>query len=163
MGKQRQSWSVEEKLAIVLAVLGERQSVAEIGRQRGVNENQIYRWKERFLEAGRQGLNGAKAQTADQRLEAESNQMKKWRGEKALEFQEQYAARAGIESTHEQAIHRCGLRRSRYIGLAKTHLQHVITAVAVNLVRLEEWWNGIPLAPPRRSRFAVLRPLAVSA
>ena len=79
------------------------------------------------------------------------------------EFQEQYAARAGIESTHEQAIRRCGLRRSRYIGLAKTHLQHVITAVAVNLVRLGEWWNGIPLAPTRRSRFAVLRPLALSA
>lgn len=87
MGKQRQSWSVEEKLAIVLAVLGERQSVAEIGRQRGVNENQIYRWKERFLEAGRQGLNGAKAQTADQRLEAENNQLKKWLGEKALEVE----------------------------------------------------------------------------
>jgi len=87
MGKQRQSWSVEEKLAIVLAVLGERQSVAEVGRQRGVNENQIYRWKERFLEAGRQGLNGAKAQTADQRLEAENNQLKKLLGEKALEVE----------------------------------------------------------------------------
>ena len=85
MGKQRQSWSVEEKLAIVLAVLSEPQSVAEVRRQRGVNENQIYRWKERFLEAGRQGLNGAKAPTADQRLEAEHNQLKKLLGEKALE------------------------------------------------------------------------------
>ncbi len=41
MGKQRQSWSVEEKLAIVLAVLSEHQSVAEVSRQRGVNENQM--------------------------------------------------------------------------------------------------------------------------
>ncbi len=32
MGKQRQSWSVEEKLATVLAVLSERQSVAEVAR-----------------------------------------------------------------------------------------------------------------------------------
>ena len=87
MGKQRQSWSVEEKLAIVLAVLREHQSVAEVSRQRGVNENQIYRWKERFLEAGRHGLNDAKAQTADQRLEAENNQLKKLLGEEALEVE----------------------------------------------------------------------------
>lgn len=37
MGKQYRSWSVEEKLAIVLAVLSERPSVAEIARQHGVN------------------------------------------------------------------------------------------------------------------------------
>ncbi len=87
MGKQRKSWSVEEKLAIMLAVLSERQSVAEIARQHGVNENQVYRWKEQFLAAGRQGLNGAKAQTADQRLEAENSQLKKLLGEKALEME----------------------------------------------------------------------------
>ena len=34
-------------------------------------------------------------------------------------FQHQHAARSGIESTHEQAIRRCGLRQSRYLGLAK--------------------------------------------
>jgi transposase len=49
------------------------------------------------------------------------------------EFRE--AARAGIEATHRQAVRRCGLRRCRYIGLAKTHLQHLISATAINLVR----------------------------
>ena len=43
-------------------------------------------------------------------------------------FQRQYAPRAGIESTHAQGIRRCGLRQSRYIGLAKTHLQHMAIA-----------------------------------
>ncbi|MBL8259227.1 MAG: transposase, partial [Candidatus Competibacteraceae bacterium] len=38
MVKQRKSWNVEEKLATVRAVLSERQSVAEVARQRGVNE-----------------------------------------------------------------------------------------------------------------------------
>jgi transposase len=38
------------------------------------------------------------------------------------EFRARYAPRAGTEATHEQAIRRCGLRRSRYLGLAKTHL-----------------------------------------
>ena len=71
-------------------------------------------------------------------------------------FRQQYAARAGVESTHEQAIRRCGLRQSRYIGLAKTHLQHLVTAVAINLIRVGEWLAGTPLAPTRCSRFATL-------
>ena len=45
----------------------------------------------------------------------------------------------------------------RYIGLAKTHLQHVITAAAINLVRIAEWHNAVPTAQTRRSRFAALR------
>jgi transposase len=75
-------------------------------------------------------------------------------------FRASYAARAGIEGTHAQAIRRCGLRRCRYIGLAKTHLQHVITAAAVNLVRVAEWFAGTPMAETRCSRFAALRSAA---
>ena len=73
-------------------------------------------------------------------------------------FRERYAARAGIEATHAQAVRRSGLRNSRYLGLAKTHLQHVATAVAINLVRLGEWWAGHAKAPTRRSHFAALNP-----
>jgi transposase len=73
------------------------------------------------------------------------------------EFQQQYAARSGIEATHEQAIRRCGVRRSRYIGLAKTQLQHLLTATAINLVRLGEWFAGHSPATTRRSRFAALQ------
>jgi Transposase DDE domain len=76
------------------------------------------------------------------------------------EFRLQYAARAGVEGTHEQAVRRCGLRRCRYIGLAKAHLQHVLTAVAIDLVRLSQWWAGIPPAGTRCSRFAALKPAA---
>jgi transposase len=71
-------------------------------------------------------------------------------------FRHQYAARAGIEGTHEQAIRRCGLRQSRYIGLAKTHLQHIITATAINVVRVAAWLEGTPRANTRRSAFAAL-------
>ena len=80
------------------------------------------------------------------------------------EFRARYAPRAGIEATHEQAVRRCGLRHARYLGLAKTHLRHIVTAVAINLVRLGEWWAGRAKAPTRRSRFAALNPaLAVAA
>jgi len=73
------------------------------------------------------------------------------------EFKLNYAACAGIEGTHEQAIRRCGLRRCHYIGLAKTHLQHIMTAVALNLVRIGAWWTDTPRASTRCSRFAALQ------
>ena len=69
------------------------------------------------------------------------------------EFQKEYKARAGIESSHSQATRRSGLRRTRYIGLVKTHLQHVLTAIAINFVRLDAWFNNIPIAKTRISRF----------
>jgi len=77
--------------------------------------------------------------------------------QKTEAFRERYAARAGIEGTHAQAVSRCGLRRCRYVGLAKTRLQHVLTAVAINLVRVAEWCAGTPVAKTRRSRFAALQ------
>src|SRR5712691_382474 len=70
-------------------------------------------------------------------------------------FAQQYAPRAGIEGTHAQGIRRCGLRQARYMGLAKTHLQHIATAAALNLVRLGEWWAGTPHAKTRCSPFGV--------
>jgi len=73
------------------------------------------------------------------------------------EFSQQYAPRAGIEGTHAQGIRRCGLRQARYIGLAKTHLQHIAPAAALNLVRLGEWWAGTPHAKTRCSPFARLK------
>ena len=72
-------------------------------------------------------------------------------------FHRQYAPRAGIESTHAQGIRRCGLRQARYIGLAKTHLQHMATAAALNFVRLGEWLAGTPRAKTRYSPFAALK------
>jgi Transposase DDE domain len=72
------------------------------------------------------------------------------------EFRQAYAARAGIESTHAQAVRRSGLRRTRYRGLSKTHLRHVITAAAINLSRIASWADGTPLAKTRCSHFAAL-------
>jgi transposase len=64
---------------------------------------------------------------------------------------------AGIEATHGQAIRRCGLRRCRHIGLAKTHLQHLISAAAINLVWIANWVNGIPTAQTHCSWFAAFQ------
>jgi transposase len=67
-----------------------------------------------------------------------------------------YAQRQGIEGTISQGVRAFGLRRARYRGLAKTGLQHVATAAALNLDRLAAWFAGRPLAPTRTSRFAAL-------
>jgi transposase len=45
------------------------------------------------------------------------------------------------------------MRRSRYIGLAKTHLQHLGIAAAINLVRVVSWLDGDELAPTRVTAF----------
>ncbi len=76
------------------------------------------------------------------------------------EFLKTYAQRAGIEGTLSQGIRRAGLRQSRYIGLAKTHLQHILIAAALNLCRVNDWLNDVPLAITRYSRFTTLKPQA---
>ena len=67
-----------------------------------------------------------------------------------------YARRAGVEGTISQGVRAFGLRRSRYRGLAKTHLQHVATAAAIDLVRVGDWLRLVPRAVTRTSRFATL-------
>jgi transposase len=76
-------------------------------------------------------------------------------------WQKQYAKRAGVEGTISQAVRGFGLRECRYIGLAKTHLQHVLTAAAINFARLDGWFTGKKRAQTRVSRFAALRPVPV--
>lgn len=72
------------------------------------------------------------------------------------EFKALYKRRAGIEGTHSQGIRAFVLRRARYIGLAKTRLQHILTAIAMNLTRLAAWWTGQHPAKTRTSAFASL-------
>jgi transposase len=67
-----------------------------------------------------------------------------------------YARRAGIEGTISQGVRAFGLRRGRYRGLARTHLQHVATAAAIDLARLGDWLRAVPRAATRTSRFATL-------
>jgi transposase len=82
------------------------------------------------------------------------------RQQKTEAWRTRYGTRAGIEGTLSQAVRGFGLRRCRYIGLPKTNLQHVFTAIAINIVRLDAWLTGAPIAKTRRSAFASLMPVA---
>lgn len=82
------------------------------------------------------------------------------RRQKTPEWQQSYARRAGIEGTLSQGIRAFELRQTRYIGLKKTQLQHILTAMAVNVVRLAAWLDGGRHAKTRVSHFAALAPVA---
>jgi transposase len=69
-------------------------------------------------------------------------------------FKQSYAMRAGVEGVHAQGVRRMGLRRSRYIGEPRTHLQHVVTATAMNVCRLYDWLEGSSPHPTPLSHFA---------
>jgi transposase len=73
------------------------------------------------------------------------------------EWNQDYALRAGVEGTVRQATHTTGLRRARYRGLAKTHLDHTTSATALNFIRLHAWWNGHPLDRASHSHLARLQ------
>jgi transposase len=75
-------------------------------------------------------------------------------------FAEQYTARAGIEGTLSQGVRAFGLRQARYIGLAKTHLQHVLTAMALNITRILVWLSGDRPTQTRSSAFVRLHHVA---
>ena len=67
-----------------------------------------------------------------------------------------YRVRAGIEGTLSQGVRAFGMRRSRYVGLAKTSLQQACTAAAMNVARIVDWLDKKPRAKTRVTRFAAL-------
>jgi transposase len=69
---------------------------------------------------------------------------------------QEYPWRAGGEGTLSQGVRRCGLRRSRSVGLARTHLGQVLMAAALNFVRVANWLAGTPRAQTRQSAFTRL-------
>jgi transposase len=75
-------------------------------------------------------------------------------------WQERYHRRAGVEGTLSQGVRVFGMRRSRYIGLAKTGLQQACIAVGMNVSRVVHWLDGLPRAKTRVPPFAALAPTA---
>ena len=62
-------------------------------------------------------------------------------------WHKRYAVRSGIEGTVCQLAHGHGMRHCRYRGQPKAHLQHVLTAIAVNIERLSQLPPGESTSP----------------
>jgi len=65
------------------------------------------------------------------------------------EFRARYHARAGIAGTFSQAVGLGDLHRTRYRGLAKTRLLHLLIAAALNFHRLAAGLAERPRADAR--------------
>jgi transposase len=62
--KTRKRYGSEEKIRIVLDGLRGEDSIAELCRREGINQNLYYRWSKEFLEAGKKRLAGDTAREA---------------------------------------------------------------------------------------------------
>jgi transposase len=71
-------------------------------------------------------------------------------------FKQRLHKRAGVEGTISCATNAFCLRTTRYRGLAKTRLQHVLTACAITLNRVIDWFDEKPTSQTRTSHFAAL-------
>ena len=71
-------------------------------------------------------------------------------------FQEEYARRAGIEGTISRGTRSTRLRRTRYMGLPRVRLGHLLTAVGLNVLRLGEWFLETTRAKTRITPFTRL-------
>jgi transposase len=76
--------------------------------------------------------------------------------QRTAEFKARYDVRAGVEGTLSQGLRVCDLRQARYIGLAKTRLQHILTAAALNVIRIGQWLEDPELAKTRQAPFLAL-------
>jgi IS5 family transposase len=86
-------------------------------------------------------------QQAQQRIRAEQS---------TGDWRQRYALRCGVEGLVSQASRLSAVHHARYRGLAKTHLQHVLTALALNLVRVDAWLTGAATTGGWTSRLARL-------
>ncbi len=73
------------------------------------------------------------------------------------EFRHSYALRSGVEATISQAVRRLPLRQSRYRGMPKVQLQEVVTATALNCLRLYAYVTGVPRGSTWMSHLARLK------
>jgi transposase len=69
------------------------------------------------------------------------------------EFKQTYRRRAGVEGTISHGVRASGMRETRYVGEAKTRLQHQVTGCALNLIRIAAWLDGDRPGTTRRSAF----------
>jgi transposase-like protein len=85
--KQYRSWTVEQKLEIVLAGLRGDRSVAEVCREHEISENLYYTWREKLLEGGSERLSGKEANAELAELRKRVGELERALGRKTYELE----------------------------------------------------------------------------
>ena len=79
---RKRNWSPEEKMAIVLEGIRGEKSIAEICRTHQISQTLFYKWRDRFLEAGKESLAGKKV--GDAAYQAEIDKLQKLIGKQTI-------------------------------------------------------------------------------
>ena len=103
--RTRKKYSSEEKIRIVLEGMRGEESIAELCRLEGLNQNVYYRWSKEFLEAGKQRLAGDIKREATSTevtdLKKENDQLKRLVADIMLKNDVLKKSVLGLESTWE--------------------------------------------------------------
>jgi transposase-like protein len=71
------TWSVEQKVSLVMRLISKEASAEELAKSYGIGQSTIYKWRDSFLQKGKEGL--AQKQIANaqvQELKAENQHLK---------------------------------------------------------------------------------------
>ena len=101
--RTRRKYSAEEKIRIVIKGLRGENTVAELCRREGINQNLYYKWSKDFLEAGKERLVRDTKQQASsdeiQELRRETEQLKQLVAELALKNRVLKKSLLGMDTT----------------------------------------------------------------
>ncbi len=85
--KKYRTWTVAQKLEIVLAGLRGERSVAEVCREHQISENLFYTWREKLLEGGSERLAGKEERTELAELRKRVRDLERALGRKTYELE----------------------------------------------------------------------------
>ena len=133
----RRHFSAEDKVRIVIAGLRGEDSVAELCRKEGINQNLYYRWSKDFLEAGKKRLAG------DTAREATSDEVKGLRAESSPAQGTAGRADDGEPPAQKKRAGRWGVRYMRYAAAEKLEIIRLVEHSSLPVRRTLEQL-GIP-------------------
>lgn len=84
--KQRK-WTAEEKFAIVMEGLKGQKTVSEICKEHALSQTVYYKWRDAFLEGGKNALENGGKSSKDKTLEAEIERLQKIIGKQAVQIE----------------------------------------------------------------------------
>lgn len=81
---KRRNWSSEEKMAIVLSGLKGEKTISELCRIYKISQSQYYKWRDKFLDGGKEALSGST--NSPKSHDAEIEHLQKIIGKQAIQL-----------------------------------------------------------------------------
>lgn len=85
--KKYRTWTVAQKLEIVLAGLRGETSIAELCREHQISENLYYTWRDKLLDGGAERLSGKEERTELVELRKRVRELERTLGRKTYELE----------------------------------------------------------------------------